>query len=359
LLLPRFTVRTGHVKRIEPAFILETLIYLSRQLPAALGLPQVLSAVCYATAALLHVPNVTVWIADEDTHTLTIQACSDAKLGQHIPRTPLGYGHGSLGWVAQHRQALHIPDGFAAPHMLGLNWWWVHGFHSCLAIPILHQENLLGVLAMMAQEPFSLSLDDHWLLEQLLAQAAVAIRSTTLDQTRRPSAVYGRFMTARALEAFTRVILSSMHARIAMLDKEGTILIVNGVWQRFRDAEGIATMPGVGTNYLEVCRRVAAASDVFAQQALDGIQAVLDGTHGSFELEYPCPTPGGSPWYMMTVTPLQSRDGAVVAHMDVTRQHQAKEALCIHHAALQSLAGKLLWARKTNGVAWRMSWTTI
>jgi PAS domain-containing protein len=352
-------VRAGRVKRIEPAFILETLIYLSRQLPAALDLPQVLTAVCYATSALLHVPNVTIWMADEGTCTLTLQACSDAKLGQSIPRTPLGYGHGSLGWVAQHRQALHIPDGFAAPHMLGLNWWWVHGFHSCLAIPILHQENLLGVLAMMAQKPFCLNLDDHWLLEQLLAQAAVAIRSATLDQTMQPSEACDRFMTQRVSEVFTRAILSSLQARIAVLDKEGVILIVNEVWQRFRNPQGAATVLGVGTNYLEVCRRAAATSDVFAQRALDGIQAVLDGTHGSFELEYPCFTPGGSQWFMMTVTPLQSRDGAVVAHMEVTRQNQAEEALRVHHAVLQSLAGKLIWTRKTNGVVWRVSWTTI
>jgi len=358
-LSPRSIVRTGRINRIEPAFVLETLIYLSRQLPSALGLPQVLTAVCHATAGLLHVPNVTIWVADEGTRTLTMQACSNAKLGQSIPRMPLSYGHGSLGWVAQHRQTLHIPDGFAAPHMLGLNWWWVHGFRSCLAIPILHQENLLGVLAMMGQEPFCLSLDDHWLLEQLLAQAAVAIRSATLEQTMQPSAVCDPYMTERASEAFTRAILNSLQARIAVLDKEGMILVVNEVWQRFRNAQGAATVLGVGTNYLEVCRRAAATSNVFALQALDGIQAVLDGTHGSFELDYPCSTPENSQWFMMTVTPLQSRDGAVLAHMEVTQQNPAAEALRVHYAALQSLAEKLLWARQTNGVAWRMSWTTI
>jgi len=295
--------RAGRVKRIEPAFILETLIYLSRQLPAALELPQVLTAVCYATSALLHVPNVTIWMADEGTRTLTIQGCSDVKIGQSIPRTPLSYGHGSLGWVAQHRQALHIPDGFAAPHMLGLNWWWVQGFHSCLAIPILHQGNLLGVLAMMAQEPFCLSLDEHWLLEQLLAQATMAIRNATPEPTRQPSEAGDRCMTERSAEAFTSVILSSLQARIAVLDKAGAILVVNEVWQRFCGAQGAAAVLGVGTNYLEVCRRAAATSDVFAQQALDGIQAVLDGTHGAFELEYPYSTLGGSQWFMMTVTP--------------------------------------------------------
>ena len=61
----------------------------------------------------------------------------------------------------------------------------------------------------------------------------------------------------------------------------------------------------------------------------------------------------------MTGTPLQGHDGAVVAHMAVTRQNQAQEALRVHHTALRSLAGKLLWARKTNGVVWRVSWTTI
>jgi PAS domain-containing protein len=235
----------------------------------------------------------------------------------------------------------------------------VQGFHSCLAIPILHQGNLLGVLAMMAQEPFCLSLDEHWLLEQLLAQATVAIRSATPEPTRQPSETDDRCMTERSAEAFTSVILSSLQARIAVLDKAGAILVVNEVWQRFCGAQGAAAVLGVGTNYLEVCRRAAATSDVFAQQALDGIQAVLDGTHGAFELEYPYSTLGGSQWFMMTVTPLQSRDGAVVAHMNVTRQNQAEEALRVHHAVLQSLARKLIWTRKTNGVAWRVSWTTI
>src|SRR5262249_58347486 len=121
------------------------------------------------------------------------------------------------------------------------------------------------------------------------------------------------------LEAFTRAILNSLQARIAVLDKEGTILVVNEVWQRFRDGQGAATVLGVGTNYLEVCRRAVATSDVFAQQALDGIQAVLDGIHGSFELEYPCSTPGGFQWFMMAVTPLQSRDGAGVGAVEGTR----------------------------------------
>jgi hypothetical protein len=131
---PRSLIVAGRVHRIEPAFILETLVYLSRWLPSALELSQVLTAVCHATAALLRVPNVTIWMADAGTRTLTIKACSDTKMRQRIPRTPLDYGYGSLGWVAQHRQALHIPNGFAAPHIPV----WAHGFRSCLALPILY-----------------------------------------------------------------------------------------------------------------------------------------------------------------------------------------------------------------------------
>jgi hypothetical protein len=145
---------------------------------------------------------------------------------------------------------------------------------------------------MMRQEPFCLSLDDHWLLAQLLVQAAVALPSATMDQTMQESEACDRLTTERASEAFTRTILRSLHARIAVLDKNGTILADNEAWQRFRNAQGDAAVLRVGTNYLDVCRRAAATSEVFAQQALNGIQAVLDGTHGSFELHYPCSTLG-------------------------------------------------------------------
>jgi signal transduction histidine kinase len=154
---------------------------------------------------------------------------------------------------------------------------------------------------------------------------------------------------------FTHAILSSLQAHIAVLDKDGTILAVNEAWQRFGNEQGAGVQARleVGMNYLAVCQHAASASDTYARQALDGIQAVLDGSCGSFALEYPCPTLAQPQWFVMTVTPLQGRDGAVVSHAEITQQKQAEEALRqsemvlrTQQAELQTLASKLIWAQE-------------
>ena len=134
----------------------------------------VLTATCATAATLLRVPHVTIWRADEATQTLTLQALSNAHIGHSFPKTTLHFGQGGLGWEAQHRQSLHIPDVFADGRLLTLDWWRTYGFCSCSITPIVHQKNLLGVLNMIGKVPFCFSPDDRWLLEQLLAQAAAS-----------------------------------------------------------------------------------------------------------------------------------------------------------------------------------------
>jgi PAS domain S-box-containing protein len=158
----------------------------------------------------------------------------------------------------------------------------------------------------------------------------------------------------RVSEAFTRAVLSSLQARIAVLDKDGTIVAVNGAWQRFGNEPHAEahTRLRVGMNYLDAYRCAATLSDT-ASQALAGIQAVLDGRRGSFELEYPYPTATEPRWFAMTVTPLQDRDGAVVSHAEITQQKQTEQALRrselvlrAQQAELQALTSKLIGAQE-------------
>jgi signal transduction histidine kinase/PAS domain-containing protein len=160
---------------------------------------------------------------------------------------------------------------------------------------------------------------DHAIVDaQGQVQEFLAVGRDITDRKRMEDAL-------RVSEAFTRAILASLPAGIAVLDQGGTILAVNEAWERFRSAdnEGVPAGIGVGVNYLEVCRH-AAVLDVYAQQAMDGIQAVLDGTLETFECEYPCPTPTKMRWFAVTVTPLQGCHGAVVSHAEITRQKQTE-----------------------------------
>ncbi|MCK6624344.1 MAG: response regulator [Anaerolineae bacterium] len=129
-------------------------------------------------------------------------------------------------------------------------------------------------------------------------------------------------------EAFTRAILGSLKAHIAVLNQAGTIMAVNQAWEQFAAENGDPThhQTGVGTNYLEVCRRVVGEEAAMTQAVVAGIQAVSANLQEQFSLEYPCHSPSEQRWFMMRVTPLRDgRGSVVVAHEEITGRVQAEQ----------------------------------
>lgn len=127
--------------------------------------------------------------------------------------------------------------------------------------------------------------------------------------------------------AFSRAILNSLEAHLAVIDQSGAIVVVNERWEQFAQANGDPKLArtGVGINYLDVCRRVTGEDAPLAQAALAGIEAVLNGSQGIFTLEYPCPSPGESSWFTLYVTPLAGGHGAVISHVNITARKQVEE----------------------------------
>ncbi len=131
-------------------------------------------------------------------------------------------------------------------------------------------------------------------------------------------------------DEFTRAILDSMDSHIAVLDRDGVIMAINESWRRFALENGNQLgdpRPELGVNYLKVCREASNAWSEEAMAAHDGIQAVLAGRRSSFTLEYPCHSPRAPRWFTMTVTPLETGGGVVIAHTDITKRKVAEEAL--------------------------------
>jgi GAF domain-containing protein/CheY-like chemotaxis protein len=178
----------------------------SRMVSSSLNTDEVLVAIARAAAELIQVPVVSFWVADEAAGTLEVRAFSDPASGTDFPITTLRFGEDGVGWVAAHRQRLHLPDVHAPGSPLGYrDWWRTHGLTSLLGVPVVFEDSLLAVLTLCGRTPFSLGRDEQDLLDGFVSQAAVALRNARLYRDAREYAE-----RLRALEEVNRLVSSSL-----------------------------------------------------------------------------------------------------------------------------------------------------
>ncbi|SIS82190.1 CheR family methyltransferase [Phaeovulum vinaykumarii] len=122
---------------------------------------------------------------------------------------------------------------------------------------------------------------------------------------------------------FLQSIIDGLAEHVAVVDEQGSILLVNAAWNRFALENGDEDLcgTGVGKNYLVSCDVGGTVPDrEFAQRAADGIRAVLERRVGHFTMEYPCDAPDKPRWFVMHAKPLETPvRGAVVSHVEITR----------------------------------------
>lgn len=130
-------------------------------------------------------------------------------------------------------------------------------------------------------------------------------------------------------------VIDALTAHIALLDKAGNIVAVNATWRSFADDNGcLSPAYGVGSNYLELLRRLAGNGLVsdeerqFSARVVTAIEQVIEGGLPRFQIEYPCHAPDEERWFLLTVThfPPGHQAHAVVAHENITAQKQAELA---------------------------------
>ncbi len=154
-------------------------------------------------------------------------------------------------------------------------------------------------------------------------------------------------------EIFSHAILNSVPVEIAVLDQDGTIIMVNKPWLSFsekysNEREVNEEVNSVGVSYLDVCRQsMVADPKCNAGLVLDGISAVLESRLPSFSLEYKCEAPTQVYWFSLVVTPLNHHNsGAVVSHTDITQRKQIEQALHIAWASAQAALDAIFWLDK-------------
>ncbi|MGH7402092.1 MAG: GAF domain-containing protein [Candidatus Rokuibacteriota bacterium] len=186
---------------------LRSLARLAHIVSSSLDMDEVLRAIAEAAGELIAVPLASFWVADEATRTLELRTVSD-PMGEDMPAKRLAFGEGGAGWVALHRRPLEIADIPEDPRFTAKEWAAAHGLRSLLAVPIVFQDALLGVLALIGHRPIRLGPDDQQLLDSFVAQAGVAIRNAGLyGETR------GRLEESRAMLEVAEILNSTLDSK--------------------------------------------------------------------------------------------------------------------------------------------------
>jgi signal transduction histidine kinase len=140
-----------------------------------------------------------------------------------------------------------------------------------------------------------------------------------------------RVRTLLSTDALSSAVLASLSARVAVLDRVGTIIRINDAWLDATLAMGTDKI-AIGANYLDACRGTMAHGPA-AREVVQGIEAVLAGERSRFTLEYASPSPDGERWYELVAEPLRRPEGgAVVTLTDSTTRKRAEVEAQMHRA---------------------------
>src|SRR5215475_1304878 len=111
-------------------------------LPTSLNLDEVMRETTRGAATLLRAPAASLWRVDAAAGRLHASAFWSITSDMAAPPQTLCLDQDAIGWVARHRQPLHVSDLTGDGRFVALDYWRQHGWRSFLGLPILLDDTL-------------------------------------------------------------------------------------------------------------------------------------------------------------------------------------------------------------------------
>jgi GAF domain-containing protein len=183
----------------------DAVMALNRLITSSLDLDRILDEITRAAARLMKADLVVVYTADEARQALEARAISDPTLWVEYPQRLMRFDEGAVGEAIRSRRTIHVADLDADPRTRAGGWFRDHGLRSGIAVPILHGDTAIGVLAIASRTVFAGRPEDDTLLQGFVDQAAIAITHARLY-----AAGQARIQRLHTVTRLNRLVSSSL-----------------------------------------------------------------------------------------------------------------------------------------------------
>ncbi|GAB4477077.1 MAG: hypothetical protein Kow0088_15490 [Anaerolineales bacterium] len=157
-----------------------------------------------AIASVMPAEAVVISLQDKGNQKIMVEYAIDR--GGRIPKQVIPAGKGLSGWVINHGNSLKIDDVTQEPQIkeIALHFGSDEPIRSLIAVPLLHQQEVLGMISAQSYSPCAYTEEDVKWLEMLAANAAGLIQNAYLYE--------GSRQRLRELEAINNVSISMRNA---------------------------------------------------------------------------------------------------------------------------------------------------
>ncbi|HXY41223.1 MAG TPA: sigma 54-interacting transcriptional regulator [Vicinamibacteria bacterium] len=187
------------------------------------------------------------------------------------------------------------------------------GLRSHVGLPLLGSAGPLGVLGVAGFKAERRWSADFLARLELLASAFAYVLSRRRAEER-----------IEAAEDLSRSVLASLSSELLVLDGDGRVMTMNDAVRH--SPRRTLFLVSEGTDYPAALAAAAETGFPEASRLAEGIQSVVEGRAGRFDASYSFPS-DARPHYLLQVTPLEGRGGAVVAHIDVSDMERRRVEL--------------------------------
>jgi len=134
----------------------------------------------------------------------------------------------------------------------------------------------------------------------------------------------------REVEVFARNALNFASPRIAIMDKHGTIILVNEAWRAAANRNPPlhkTTALCEGANYLEILDKVKGLEKENARETASAIRDLVTNPGKKFVFKYPCHSPSKKHWFIAELSSFHEKENQclTISHQEISeRQFLAK-----------------------------------